>query len=107
VLVESVAGHYRTEKGEAEQSISDELCAQVHLGTSSSNASATIKIGLNSLIILGAWALQNRHNVCFFDGVSPSVSGDLSLAHDDELHLCSMDGARGLVHLLTLVTVEG
>jgi hypothetical protein len=93
VLVEGVVEHYRTEEGE------------VHLGTSSSNASATIKIGLNSLIILGSWALQNRHNVCFFDGVSPSVSGDFPLA--DELHLCSMYGARGLVHLLTLVTVEG
>ncbi|KAL5648330.1 hypothetical protein ACJX0J_039139 [Zea mays] len=38
-----------------------------------------------------SWALRNHHN----DGISPSVSGD------------SMDGARGLVHLLALVPIEG
>lgn len=44
--------------------------------------------------------------MCVYDGISPSVSGDSSLA-DDEQHLCSMDGARGRVHLLALVPIQG
>jgi hypothetical protein len=35
--------------------------------------------GLNSFIILGVWAIWTHHNMCVFYGVSPSLTGVVSL----------------------------
>ena len=32
-----------------------------------------VEKGLNSIIILGAWAIWNLRNRCVFDGISPSL----------------------------------
>ena len=65
----------------------------------------TLEKGLNSLIILGAWTLRTHSNRCVFYGASPSVSRAMVSA-SEELHLWGLAGARGVNHLLALVSNE-
>ncbi|GJN35172.1 hypothetical protein PR202_gb23919 [Eleusine coracana subsp. coracana] len=51
--------------------------------------------GFNSIIILGAWLLSKQRNACIFDNAHPSVMA-LVKQLEDEAHLWSMAGARGL-----------
>ena len=53
---------------------------------------------LDSLIILGAWALWKHRNKCVFDGCSPSVTMSLRAA-DEERAQWEIAGAKGLCHL--------
>jgi hypothetical protein len=55
-------------------------------------------LGLNSLIILGAWMLWKHHNRCVFDGLSPSGAAVLSAARE-EVRLWCLAGAKGLSSL--------
>jgi len=60
-----------------------------------------VQIGLNSLIILGAWSIWNHCNRCVFDRISPSLPKVLS-AIDDDLLQWSFAGVRGVSYLLAL-----
>jgi hypothetical protein len=57
------------------------------------------KKGLNSLVILVAWAIWNHRNRCVFYGVQPSLDMILPCIRDD-LHVWSLAGARGIAQLL-------
>lgn len=59
----------------------------------------SIKKGLNSLIILGAWMLWRHRNDCVFNGMSPNLSTALMVA-GDEAKLWNMAGATE-ISLLT------
>jgi len=54
-------------------------------------------LGLNSLVILGAWSIWWHRNDCVFNGATPNVY--LALARE-EAHWWSLAGAKG-VSLLT------
>jgi len=58
---------------------------------------------VNSILILVAWSFWNHHNRSVFDGITPSLNGVLSLIKE-EILLWSLVGARGISHLLSLVT---
>jgi hypothetical protein len=45
--------------------------------------------GLNSLIILGAWAIWNHRNRCVFNGVQPSFSMVINWVKDESHLWCS------------------
>jgi hypothetical protein len=60
-----------------------------------SSAPSTIKGGLNSLSVLGAWTLWRHRNDCVFNGVSPRLSTALAMAREEAWAWC-MAGARGL-----------
>jgi hypothetical protein len=55
----------------------------------------TLKGGLNSLFILGAWILWQHRNDCVFNGVPPRVSMALGMAREEAWAWC-MAGAKGL-----------
>ena len=57
--------------------------------------------GLNSLIILGAWAIWNHRNSCVFNGVQPSQSMVINWVKE-EAHLWYRAGARDLSNILML-----
>jgi hypothetical protein len=57
--------------------------------------------GLNSLIILGAWAIWNHRNRCVFNGVQPSSSMVINWVKD-ESHLRCRAGASDLSSILML-----
>jgi hypothetical protein len=66
-----------------------------------------IQDGINSLISLMLWYLWKHHNVCVFDGISPSVPR-IILDINSEVALWCMTGAQGLVNLgLGRVTTGG
>jgi hypothetical protein len=44
----------------------------------------SVPIGLNSLIILGAWTLWNHCNRCIFDGIAPSLVAALSQVEEEK-----------------------
>jgi len=69
--------------------------------TTSNRVEGQVQQGLNSIIILGAWSIWNHRNRCVFDGISPNLNGVLS-AVEEEMHLWSWAGARGVSHLLAL-----
>lgn len=69
--------------------------------TTSNRVEGQAQKGLNSIIILGAWSIWDHRNRCVFDGISPNLNGVLS-AVDEEMHLWSWAGARGVSHLLAL-----
>jgi hypothetical protein len=52
-------------------------------------------VGLNSLIILGAWTIWMHRNDCVFNGAIPRLSRALNLAREEAL-LWSIAGAKGL-----------
>jgi hypothetical protein len=60
------------------------------------------KKGLNSLIILGAWAIWNHRNRCVFDHARPSMVEVLTCV-GEERRLWMMAGARGLSYLTALL----
>jgi hypothetical protein len=43
----------------------------------------TIREGLNTLLVLGAWTLWRHRNDCVFNGMSPRLSTALALAMDE------------------------
>jgi hypothetical protein len=55
--------------------------------------------GLNSLIILGAWAIWIHRNGCVFNGEQPSSSKVINWVRD-ESHLWCRAGAPGLSNIL-------
>lgn len=57
--------------------------------------------GLNSLIIIGAWAIWNHRNSCVFNGVQPSQSMVINWVKE-EAHLWYRAGARDLSNILML-----
>jgi hypothetical protein len=57
-----------------------------------------IKKGLNSLIILGAWAIWNHRNRCVFDGWNSNITLILSWAKE-EMHRWEITGAKGISYL--------
>jgi hypothetical protein len=57
--------------------------------------------GLNSIIMLGAWAIWNHRNRCVFNGAQPSIS-EVLIWVKDEIHYWSLAGARGISNLLAL-----
>ena len=59
--------------------------------------------GLNSLIILGAWAIWKHRNCCIFDGISPSVT-DVLAQGCDERHMWELAGAKGISFLMAPLT---
>jgi hypothetical protein len=59
------------------------------------------KIGFNSLVILGAWAIWRHRNDCVFKGISPNLSSVLGLAETDLILWC-MTRAKGLSMLSAL-----
>lgn len=61
----------------------------------SSSADKSLREGLNSLIILGAWQLWRHRNDCVFNGAAPSLPFILAQA-GDEAGMWSMAGAKGL-----------
>lgn len=63
----------------------------------------SMKRGLNSLVILGAWMLWKHRNDCVFNGASPSVQQALRQIAD-EGNLWCLAGARGLAHLEVAVS---
>ena len=69
--------------------------------TTSNRVDGQVQKGLNSIIILGAWSIWNHRNRCVFDGISPNLNVVLS-AVEEEMHLWSWAGARGVSHLLAL-----
>jgi hypothetical protein len=71
----------------------------------SSTAGDMLKIGMNSLIILGAWTLWTHRNKCVFDGAAPNILGALTVA-EDEGKTWSLAGARGL-SLLAAIALGG
>jgi hypothetical protein len=56
-------------------------------------------VGLNSLVILGAWSIWRHRNDCIFNGARPNVNLALDLARG-EVSWWSMAGAKG-ISLLT------
>jgi hypothetical protein len=60
-----------------------------------SSATSTLKGGLNSLLMLGAWTLWRHRNDCVFNGVSPRLSTALAMAMEEAWAWC-MAGAKGL-----------
>jgi mannosylglycoprotein endo-beta-mannosidase len=60
------------------------------------------RLGLNSLVILGAWSIWRHRNDCVFNGASPNVNLALALARD-EAHCWSLVGAKGI----SLLSVGG
>ena len=50
---------------------------------------------MNTLIILGAWVIWKRRNVCVFEGASPSVNMILCKLKDEHGLWC-MAGAKKL-----------
>jgi hypothetical protein len=60
--------------------------------------SGLVKIGLNSIIVLGAWTICKHHNKCVFDGISPSLAEVLALAAKENRQWV-MAGAHRLSHL--------
>jgi len=67
-----------------------------------SAASGDFRLGLNSLVILGAWSIWRHRNDCVFNGATPNVNLALALARE-EAHWWSMAGAKGL----SMLTVGG
>jgi hypothetical protein len=59
------------------------------------SAPSTIKGGLNSLFVLGAWTLWRHRNDCVFNGVSPRLSPALAIAREEPWAWC-IAGAKGL-----------
>nr|ACN26212.1 unknown [Zea mays] len=57
--------------------------------------------GLNSLIILGAWAIWNHHNRCVFNGVQSSSSMVINWVKE-ESHIWCRVGASDLSSILML-----
>jgi hypothetical protein len=57
--------------------------------------------GLNSLIILGAWAIWNHRNRCVFNGVQPSSSMVINWVKE-ESHLWCRVGTSDLSSILML-----
>jgi hypothetical protein len=57
--------------------------------------------GLNSLIILGVWAIWNHRIRCVFNGVQPSSSMVFNWVKE-EFHLWGRAGASGLSSILML-----
>jgi hypothetical protein len=57
--------------------------------------------GLNSLIIIGAWAIWNHRNRCVFNGVQPSPNMVINWVKD-ESHLWCRAGASDLSSILML-----
>jgi hypothetical protein len=55
-----------------------------------------IKKGLNSLIILGAWAIWNHRNRCVFDGWNSNITLILSWAKE-EMHQWEIAGAKAFL----------
>jgi hypothetical protein len=55
----------------------------------------TLKGGLSSLFILGAWTLWRHRNDCVFNGVSSRVCMALGMAREEAWAWC-MTGAKGL-----------
>jgi hypothetical protein len=60
--------------------------------------SGLIKKGLNSLIILGAWAIWNHRNKCVFDGWNSNITLILSWAKE-EMHRWDIVGAKCISYL--------
>jgi len=61
--------------------------------------SGDYNLGLNSLVILGAWSIWRHRNDCVFNGASPNVNLALAMARE-EAHWWSRAGAKG-ISLLT------
>lgn len=55
----------------------------------------SLRKGLNSFIVLGAWTLWNHRNRCVFDGVAPSINEAIRY-FKEEAKLWMMAGAEGL-----------
>lgn len=66
----------------------------------------SIKKGVNSIVILGAWCLWKHRNHVVFDGAAPSLS-NLLRSSGEEMQFWSLAGARGLSLLLTPDSVLG
>jgi hypothetical protein len=60
-----------------------------------SRVSRTLKEGLNTLLILGAWTIWRHQNDYVFNGSSPMVSTALAIAMEEARSWC-MAGAKGL-----------
>jgi hypothetical protein len=60
-----------------------------------SRVSRTLKEGLITLLILGAWTIWRHRNDCVFNGSSPRVSTALAMAMEEARGWC-MAGAKGL-----------
>jgi len=60
-----------------------------------SAASGDYRLGLNSLVILGAWSIWRHRNDCVFNGLTPNVNLALALARE-EAHWWSLAGAKGI-----------
>jgi hypothetical protein len=68
---------------------------------SNDRVSSPVQKGLNSIIILGAWAIWNHRSRCVFYGILPSLNEVMFLIKE-ELHLWCLVGARGVSYLLAL-----
>jgi hypothetical protein len=62
--------------------------------------SGLIKKGINSLIILGAWAIWNHLNKCVFDGWNSNITLILNWAKE-EMRRWEIAGAEGISYLAT------
>jgi hypothetical protein len=60
------------------------------------SAPSTIKGGLNSLFVLGAWTLWWHWNDCVFNGVSPRLSTALAIAREEAV--AKLERRRGVLH---------
>lgn len=58
----------------------------------SNRVDGAVKKGLNSIVILVAWALWNHRNRCVFDGLQPNLNGILASIRE-ELHMWGIAGA--------------
>jgi hypothetical protein len=66
----------------------------------SETVAGPIREGLNSLIILGAWVLQNHRNRCVFDVQTPSINAVLSHV-GEERQVWEYSGTKELSFLAT------
>ena len=61
-------------------------------------AAGQMKMGINSLVLLGAWTLWKHRNQCVFEGGNLSVAAVLEQV-GEERRLWEMAGAKGLIFL--------
>ena len=67
----------------------------------STRAADYMNQGLNSLVILVAWAIWNHRNRCVFEGRQPDLIRLIASIRED-LNSWGYAGARGISHLLAL-----
>jgi hypothetical protein len=70
-----------------------ECCSRIN-----GSVEGAIRLGLNNLVILGAWSIWNQRNQYVFDKISPCVATVIKRA-GGEPELWEMVGARSITVL--------